>query len=114
MAPSDYHSLGWYEHGSAGVLVVDGHVGFGSGAGPLAYIGSLRPGDLTAVKFGSGTRSFQVVTVVRVRKGDLPARYFTSSYTGDLMLITCDYQSAFHDGHFADNVYVVARPAARS
>ncbi|MHB1987451.1 MAG: class F sortase [Acidimicrobiales bacterium] len=109
-APNDFHDLGWYRHGTVGVLVIDGHVGFAAGAGPLAYIGSLSAGNSVVVTFPRHKVTYRVTTVNHVLKGDLPPRYFGPSYSGQLMLITCDYQSAFHNGHFADNVYAIAAP----
>lgn len=109
-APSDYHQLGWYRHGDSGALVLDGHVGYRSDPGPLAFIGSLAPGDKVTVSFASGERAFQVTVVGRALKGQLPQQYFSDQYDQDLMLITCDYTSPFEAGHFLDNVYVVAAP----
>ena len=109
-APADYHQLGWYRHGDTGALVLDGHVGFRSDPGPLAFIGSLGAGDVVSVNFASGQRNFAVTVVARSAKGQLPQEYFSQMYDGDLMLITCDYTSPFRAGHFADNVYVVAAP----
>ncbi len=112
-APGDYHHCGWYEHDGKGVLVIDGHVGFASGSGPLAYIGELRPGDAVFVRFASGERRYRVSGVYVEKKGHLSPRYFSSAYDGDVMLITCDYLSPFHAGHFADNVFVIAKPVGR-
>jgi sortase (surface protein transpeptidase) len=109
-APSDYHQLGWYRHGDSGALVLDGHVGYRSDPGPLAFIGSLAPGDKVTVSFASGERAFQVTVVGKALKGQLPQQYFSDQYDQDLMLITCDYTSPFEAGHFLDNVYVVAAP----
>jgi hypothetical protein len=112
-APADYHVLGWFSNGGTGVLLIDGHVGFAAGAGPLAYIGELSDGDAVVVRYAGYVRTYAVAQVVAVRKGSLAAGYFTRRYTGDVMLITCDYQSPFRDGHFADNIYVLAVPARR-
>jgi hypothetical protein len=113
-APADFHDLGWYRFEHQGVLVIDGHVGFAAGAGPLAYIGSLRIGDPVLVTYPHGSRAYRITQIRSVVKGGLPARYFRPRYDGKLMLITCDYQSAFHDGHFANNVYVIASPVTAS
>lgn len=110
-APSDYHQLGWYRNGDTGTLVLDGHVGFRTDPGPLAFIGSLGQGDVVTANFAPGQRNFAVAVVGRAVKGQLPQQYFSHQYDGDLMLITCDYTSPFRAGHFADNVYVVALPA---
>jgi sortase (surface protein transpeptidase) len=107
-APANYHQLGWYRHGSAGVLVIDGHVGFHQDPGPLAYIGELVPGDTVVVAFQGDARSYRVTGVARAVKGQLPATYFSQAYNDQVMLITCDYTSTFSGGHFADNVYVIA------
>lgn len=101
---------GWYRNGVSGALVIDGHVGFGSGPGPLAYIGSLVPGDLVVVGSAAGPRTFRITQVDHAPKGQLSSRYFSAAFDGQLMLITCDYQSPFHAGHFLDNVYVLASP----
>jgi sortase (surface protein transpeptidase) len=109
-APADYHQLGWYRHGDSGALVLDGHVGYRTNPGPLAFIGSLAPGDAVVVRYPSGDQTYSVTVVGKALKGQLPQDYFTDQYDGDLMLITCDYTSPFSAGHFADNVYVVAAP----
>ena len=110
-APADYHQLGWYRHGDTGALVLDGHVGYRTDPGPLAFIGSLGAGDVVVVGFPSGDRAFSVTVVDHVLKGQLPQQYFSTQYNGDLMLITCDYTSPFRAGHFQDNVYAVAVPS---
>jgi sortase (surface protein transpeptidase) len=110
-APADFHQLGWYRHGDTGALVLDGHVGYRTSPGPLAFIGSLAPGDVVTVSFPSGERAFTVTVVGRAVKGQLPQQYFSDQYDADLMLITCDYTSPFRAGHFQDNVYVVAVPS---
>lgn len=110
-APSDYRQLGWYRHGNTGALVLDGHVGYRTNPGPLAFIGSLGAGDVVIVGFPAGDRAFSVTVVGRVVKGQLPQQYFSDQYDGDLMLITCDYTSPFRAGHFQDNVYLVAVPS---
>jgi hypothetical protein len=110
-APSDFHQLGWYMHGTSGVLVIDGHVGFAAGAGPLAYIGMLSRGDQVLVRFADRTRTYTVVAVEEALKGQLSPRYFSPAYDGQLMLITCDYQSPFSNGHFADDIFVIATPS---
>jgi len=110
-APDDYHDLGWYRHSPGGILVLDGHVGYRSSPGPLTYIGQLQEGDAIVVSYGLHARSYRVVAVASVLKGRLPASYFSAAYDGWLMLITCDYNSPFHAGHFANNVYVLATPS---
>lgn len=110
-APLNYHDLGWFRQGDRGILVLDGHVGYRNDPGPLAFIGSLERGDTVVVVTGLGQQSYQVETVAEAPKGGLPSKYFTSAYAADVMLITCDYNSPFSNGHFADNVYVIATPA---
>lgn len=110
-APPNYHDLGWFRQGDTGILVLDGHVGYRSDPGPLAFIGELQPGDRVVVASNRGQQSYQVEVVAAVPKGQLPSQYFRAAYDADVMLITCDYNSPFRDGHFADNVYVVAAPA---
>jgi hypothetical protein len=109
-APDDYHDLGWYRHTPGGMLVLDGHVGYRSSPGPLTFIGELEPGDVVAVSYGEVTRAYRVAAVASIVKGELPSSYFSAAYNGWLMLITCDYNSPFHAGHFANNVYVLASP----
>lgn len=110
-APADYHDLGWYRNDNTGALVIDGHVGFRQSPGPLAYIGELVAGDTVQVAFPQDVRDFTVTLVGRAVKGQLPPEYFSPQYNGQVMLITCDYTSSFHAGHYADNVYVLAAPA---
>lgn len=110
-APPNYHDLGWYRHGNSGLLVLDGHVGYRTDPGPLAFIGSLAPGDLLTLGTQSGQFSYHIIQVATALKGQLPASYFTAAYDADVMLITCDYASPFENGHFANNVYVVAAPS---
>lgn len=109
-APPDYHDLGWFRQGDSGILVLDGHVGYRDDPGPLAFIGELKPGDRVVVASRQDQESYQVEVVAEAPKGQLPSQYFTAAYDADVMLITCDYNSPFRDGHFADNVYVVAAP----
>lgn len=109
-APPNYHDLGWFRQSGSGPLVLDGHVGYRSDPGPLAFIGGLQAGDQVIVGNQSSQQSYRVQAVGHVLKGQLPAQYFTSAYGQDLMLITCDYTSPFSGGHFADNVYAVAEP----
>lgn len=109
-APPNYHDLGWFRQIDGGLLVLDGHVGYHSDPGPLAFIGSLKPGDQVILGNQSSQQSFRVQVTGHTLKGQLPAQYFSSSYDSDVMLITCDFQSPFSNGHFADNVYVVAEP----
>lgn len=109
-APDNYHDLGWYRHGDSGILLIDGHVGYRQSPGPLTFIGQLAAGDTLVVTFAGGTQTYRVTQVASIVKGKLPPGYFSSAYDGWLMLITCDYNSPFHAGHFANNVYVVASP----
>ena len=109
-APSNYHELGWYLHASSGILVIDGHVGYRDNPGPLAYIGDLVVGDKVVVTFREGPRSYGVSFIGRAPKGALPGAYFSAPYTGQVMLITCDYTSNFRQGHYADNIFVIAAP----
>jgi len=109
-APPNYHDLGWFRRSAGGVLVLDGHVGYRKDPGPLAFIGSLKPGDQVILGTQSGDQLFRVQVVGHSPKGRLPSQYFTDTYGADLMLITCDYSSPFTSGHFADNVYAVAAP----
>jgi hypothetical protein len=110
-APDDYHQLGWYRNAQSGALVIDGHVGYRQNPGPLAYIGNLVTGDTVQVSFPQGVQAFRVTLVGRAAKGQLAPQYFSPPYNGQVMLITCDYTSTFHAGHYADNVFVLASPA---
>lgn len=110
-APSDFHDLGWYRHAGIGALVIDGHVGFAAGAGPLAYIGSMARGASIDVLFNNNWVAYRVTSIERVPKGSLSPKFFTAAYDGELMLITCDYQSPLVAGHFVDNVLALAKPA---
>jgi hypothetical protein len=110
-APANPLEVGWYRYRDIGALLVVGHVGDQSTAGALAYIGSLAAGGSFSVTFARGARTYRVVSVVHVRKGGLSRSLFRSAADGEVVLITCDYKSPFHNGHFADNVYVVGAPA---
>ena len=109
-APPNYHDLGWFRQFGGGILVLDGHVGYRNDPGPLAFIGSLRSGDEVIVGNQSSQLAYEVTVVATAVKGQLPPEYFTAPYSRDVMLITCDYASPFSNGHFADNVYVIAEP----
>lgn len=109
-APPNYRDLGWFRQDDRGILVLDGHVGYRNDPGPLAFIGRLQRGDTVVVATKLGRQSYQVEAVADAPKGGLPPEYFTAAYDSDVMLITCDYNSPFSDGHFADNVYVIATP----
>jgi hypothetical protein len=110
-APPDPLQVGWYRYRDTGALLIVGHVGDQSTAGALAYVGSLASGSSFSVTYARGARSYRVVSIVDVRKGKLSPSLFRPGAVGEVVLITCNYKSPFHNGHFADNVYVVGSPA---
>lgn len=110
-APSNPVQVGWYRYRDTGALLIVGHVGDQSTAGALAYIGSLATGSTFSLIYARGARAYRVVAVVSVKKGRLSRALFTAPADGEVVLITCDYRSPFHNGHFANNVYVVGSRA---
>ncbi|MEV7025462.1 class F sortase [Kitasatospora sp. NPDC093558] len=108
--------VGWYRNGptpgETGPAVLVGH--YDTVHGPAVFHGvpKLRPGDLIQVRRADGTTAdFKVRSLLQAAKDRFP----TDAVYGDtpapaLRLITCG-GSIGSDGHWTDNIIVLADPA---
>lgn len=117
--PGDVATVGWYRFGPApgatGSAVLVGHVDdYRQGAGVLARIGDLNPGDTIAVAGPDGTaRQFTVVAREQWAKADTPLdRLFDRGGAARLVLITCGGQFDQNSLSYDDNIAVTAVPVA--
>ena len=109
-APANPRQLGWW-NASAGMLVLDGHVGFDHIPGTLVNIDQLESGDQLVVQ-GAAHLSirYRVVQTTLIPKGGLPSIYFSQKYNGWIMLITCGGSFNTSTGHYRSNVVTLAQP----
>ena len=117
--PGDVATVGWYRFGPApgatGSAVLVGHVDdYRQGAGVLARIGDLNPGDTIAVAGPDGTvRQFSVVAREQWAKADTPLdRLFDRGGEARLVLITCGGRFDQASLSYDDNIAVTAVPVA--
>jgi sortase (surface protein transpeptidase) len=115
--PPDVGTVGWYRFGPApgatGSAVLVGHVDDQTqGAGVLARIGDLEPGDLIDVVGDDGkTRRFSVVAREQWPKEQTPmARLFDRGGQPRLVLITCGGHFDEERLEYDDNIAVTAAP----
>ena len=115
--PAHPSEIGWYSYGpspfdGSGAAVLAGHVDSRQyGAGPLAGLRLLRPGDAIVV-LGEGKRiQFRIVAVQLVRKQSTAlAAAFDRSGPARLELITCGGEYLPTEGGYQRNVVVSAVP----
>ena len=116
--PEDVQSVGWYRFGRApgatrGSAVLTGHVDDHlQGAGALADLGSLQPGDTLTVTDATGTaRTFSVLSREGWHKGGVPLdRLFDRGGDPRLVLITCGGSFNTSTLGYDDNIAVTAVP----
>ena len=113
--PDSPFQAGWYKYGSAasdesGAVVIAAHVDTKeAGAGPLARLDRMRPGDTVLVVTGSLTYAYRVESVLRLNKNAVDvAAVFSRSGPARLHLLTCGGPFDADTGHYEDNVIVVA------
>ncbi|HEY5879135.1 MAG TPA: class F sortase [Nakamurella sp.] len=117
--PDDVDTVGWYRFGPApgdtGSAVLVGHVDdYRQGAGVLARIGDLNPGDPIEVVDDHGvTRPFVVVAREQWPKDETPlGRLFDRGGQPRLVLITCGGAFDPNRLEYDDNITVTAAPVA--
>jgi hypothetical protein len=109
--------VGWWIGGRqpgnpTGTTVLAGHLDDDQGhLGALATIGSLRRNEPITVRTITGTVHYQVVSIQRYRKTQLPRSLFAATGPPRLVLITCGGNYTPGQG-YAENVVVTAQPAA--
>jgi hypothetical protein len=116
--PDDVRTVGWYRFGPApgaaqGSAVLTGHVDDDrQGAGALAELGSLQPGDTVTVTDATGTsRTFSVLSREEWHKGEVPLdRLFDRGGDPRLVLITCGGPFNTSTLGYDDNIAVTAVP----
>jgi LPXTG-site transpeptidase (sortase) family protein len=116
--PVDVHTVGWYRFGpapgsDAGSSVLSGHVDDRvQGRGAFYRLAELEPGDPVEVGLaGAGTLAFQVSSVERVDKAQLPVeRIFGRSGPPRLTLVTCGGEFGRAERSYRENVVVTAVP----
>ena len=116
--PEDVQSVGWYRFGRApgatrGSAVLTGHVDDHlQGAGALADLGSLQPGDTLTVTDATGTaRTFSVLSREGWHTGGVPLdRLFDRGGDPRLVLITCGGPFNTSTLGYDDNIAVTAVP----
>jgi hypothetical protein len=116
--PVDVQTIGWYRFGPApgaaqGSAVLTGHVDdYRQGAGALANLGSLRPGDTVTVTDDTGVpRTFSVLSREEWHKSEVPLdRLFDRSGEPRLVLITCGGPFNTSTLGYDDNIAVTAVP----
>lgn len=118
--PDDPGRLAWYRFGAGpmsarGATVLGGHVDtIEDGAGPLARLALLSPGDRLQVLVGDDEVAYRITSVTRIPKVRLDTgEVFARSGPPRLHLLTCGGAYLPDRGGYQDNVVVVARPVAR-
>ena len=116
--PDDVRTVGWYRFGPApgavqGSAVLTAHVDdYRQGAGALAELGSLQPGDTVTVTDDTGVpRTFSVLSREEWHKGEVPLdRLFDRGGDPRLVLITCGGPFNASTLGYDDNIAVTAVP----
>jgi hypothetical protein len=117
--PSNVKTVGWYEYGpgldaTAGSMVIAGHVdNVAQGDGAFFHLRELNPGDTFTVSGAGGvTRTFRVVAREEYPKATIQLdRYFATTGSFRVTLMTCGGSFDAATGHYRDNVAVTAVPA---
>jgi len=116
--PKDVTTVGWYRFGPApgatqGSAVLTGHVDDHlQGAGALAELGSLQPGDTVTVTDDIGAaRTFSVLSREEWHKSEVPLdRLFDRGGDPRLVLITCGGEFNTSTLGYDDNIAITAVP----
>jgi sortase (surface protein transpeptidase) len=109
--------IGWYSYGPRpgghiGSAVLGGHVDSRKyGIGPLADLDRLSRGDQIIVRTASGSSGFEVESVRRISKQELPvSEIFARSGSPKLRIVSCGGAYIPSRGGYTDNVVVTATP----
>nr|BEK68951.1 hypothetical protein KPHV_61780 [Kitasatospora purpeofusca] len=109
--------VGWYRNGptpgETGPAVLIGHYDTAHGPAVFHHVPKLKPGDLIQVRReDGGTVDFRVRALLQYAKGEFPTETVYGNTKGpELRLITCGGRIGA-DGHWTDNIVVLADPAA--
>ncbi|MGW3076995.1 class F sortase [Kitasatospora sp. NPDC001132] len=108
--------VGWYRNGptpgETGPAVLIGHYDTVHGPAVFKQLPKLRPGELIRIRRADGgTVDFKVRTLLQAAKDDFPtAQVYGDTPAPALRLITCGGRIGV-DGHWTDNIIVLADPA---
>ncbi|MFJ8434336.1 class F sortase [Kitasatospora sp. NPDC094019] len=109
--------VGWYRNGptpgETGPAVLIGHYDTAHGPAVFHKVPKLKPGDLIRITREDGGRvDFTVRSLLQISKGAFPTDAVYGNTKGpELRLITCGGRIGA-DGHWTDNIVVLADPAA--
>jgi hypothetical protein len=116
--PPSIHRTGWWKDGAApgapsGSILIAGHVDSATGGvGAFFRLKDARAGARVTVTNAAGhTFSYRVVLVRDFLKRDLPASVYSLRGRPRLVLVTCGGPFIESEGHYRDNVVLVAVPA---
>lgn len=116
LLPTNPRKVAWYSAvplvgGDYGTTVLAGHVAYRGQWGAFHHLASLVPGNTVWTKDDHGAyQRWQVTSVTHPRQTDFPQDYWNTSGPRQLVLVTCG--GPFANGHYRDNVIVVATPVA--
>src|SRR5262245_22226434 len=115
--PPSIHRTGWWVDGAApgarsGSIVIAGHVDSATaGVGAFFRLHEARIGAEVTVQTSAGRRyTYRVVSVRNYLKRKLPAEVYSLRGRPRLVLVTCGGPFIESEGHYRDNVVVVAVP----
>jgi Sortase domain len=115
--PPSIHRTGWWKDGAAagarsGSILIAGHVDSATGGvGSFFRLKEARAGARVTVTNAAGrTFSYRVVTVRDYAKQDLPTSSYSLRGRPRLVLVTCGGPFIASEGHYRDNVVLVAVP----
>jgi len=96
----------------AGSILIAGHVDSATaGAGAFFRLKDARPGAQITVRTSAGrTHTYRVVSVQNYLKRKLPPSFYSLRGRPRLVLVTCGGPFIESEGHYRDNVVVVAVP----
>lgn len=118
--PGDVHTVGVWDgggqlDGTSGTVLLAGHVNYaGQGEGSLWSLADIH---INAPIYTSGPSgqltTWKVDQVIAVPKDQLPQSIFTATGQRRLVIVTCG-GTLLSDGHYVDNVIVLATPVVQS
>jgi hypothetical protein len=115
--PPSIHRLGWWVDGAApgarsGSILIAGHVDSATaGAGAFFRLKDARAGAEVTVRVSTGrTYRYRVVLVRDYLKRQLPPSVYSLRGRPRLVLVTCGGPFIESQGHYRDNVVLVALP----
>ncbi len=115
--PPSIHRTGWWKDGAApgarsGSILIAGHVdSANAGVGAFFRLKDARAGTRVTVATAAGrTFTYRVVSVRDYAKRDLPASVYSLRGRPRLVLVTCGGPFIASEGHYRDNVVLVAVP----